>query len=79
MTPKHDKADKAKEFRQLINAFSQLSVIGITFVVCVLIGVFFGRFLDSIFNTSPFLLLIFAIVGVLAGFKYMVDIYNKMS
>ncbi|MCL2399468.1 MAG: AtpZ/AtpI family protein [Defluviitaleaceae bacterium] len=61
-----------------VKGLSQLSQIGITMVVCILIGVFSGRFLDNIFNTSPWLLLIFSLLGAGAAFKYIYDLSKRM-
>ncbi len=38
-----------------------------------MIGVFLGRFLDKLLGTSPWLLLLFSLLGVGATFKALLD------
>jgi len=77
----HDKIPpkgKKKSSNEFIKGLSQLSQFGISIIVCVLIGVFFGRFLDSILGTSPWLLLTFSFMGAAAAFKYLIDLSKRM-
>jgi ATP synthase protein I len=46
-----------------------LSIVGIQFPVAILIGYFFGRWLDGQFGTGMWLTLVFLIFGVAAGFR----------
>ncbi|MFV0379666.1 MAG: AtpZ/AtpI family protein [Anaerorhabdus sp.] len=39
-----------------------------TVVGCLLLGFFFGRFLDSIFNTHPFFLVFGLVLGIVSIF-----------
>ncbi|NLM60667.1 MAG: AtpZ/AtpI family protein [Clostridiales bacterium] len=41
--------------------------------VTVLLGVFLGKFLDSLLNTSPWLLLVFSLLGAGAAIKSLYD------
>lgn len=72
------KTSDRKLNNELIKGLSQLSQIGVTMVVCIFIGVFLGRFLDSFFSTSPWLLLLCSFLGVGAGFKYIYDLSKRM-
>ena len=67
-----------KPINELVQGLSQLSQIGITILACILIGVFAGRFLDSVFNSSPWLLLVFSLLGAGAAFKYLYDLTKKI-
>ena len=58
-----------KHTRELIRALSMFTQVGITMVMCVLLGVLFGRFLDSRLDTSPWFLLIFTFSGAGAAIK----------
>lgn len=69
---------EAKISSEFVKGMSQLSQIGITIIVCVLIGVFAGRFLDNLFNTTPWLLLVFSFLGAGAAFKYLYDLTKRM-
>jgi ATP synthase protein I len=71
--PKNDKQQR----REIMRALSLLSHIGITIAVCILIGVLLGRFLDSVLGTSPWLLLVFSLLGTAAAFKSLLDIAKK--
>jgi len=68
---------KNKQRRELLNALTLFSQMGISMAVCVVTGVFLGRFLDNFFGTSPWLLLIFSLIGAATSFKVMFDLGNK--
>ena len=68
--------DKGKS--DFVRGLSLLSQIGISIVVCILIGIFLGRFLDQFFGTSPWLLLVFSLLGAGAAFRYIYDIFKRM-
>ena len=63
--------------KNFLKALSLLSQIGLSMAACILVGVFLGRFLDSFFNTSPWLLLIFSLLGVGAAFKTLFNMIPK--
>jgi len=66
-----------KEKRQILRAMGLMSQIGVTAVICVLIGVFGGRFLDDRLGTSPWFLIILSLLGAAAAIKAMIDIAKK--
>ena len=70
--------NEKKSTNDIIRSLSQLSHIGISITVCIFIGVFLGRFLDSFFGTSPWLLLLFSLMGMGAAFKYLYDLSKHM-
>jgi F0F1-type ATP synthase assembly protein I len=45
-----------------------VSIVGIQFPVAIALGYFFGRWLDGVLNTKPWLTIIFALFGITAGF-----------
>ena len=65
------------ERKQMMRALGLLTQMGLTFAICVLLGVLIGRFLDDFLGTSPWLLLVFAFLGVGAAFKTMYDIAQR--
>lgn len=67
--PKKDKQAKNGE------AFN-FSHIGVTMTLSVLIGVMLGNYLDDLLGTSPWLLLIFSLLGVGAAFKTLSNIWK---
>ena len=45
------------------------STLGLTIVIATFIGLALGLWLDKVFNTSPWLTVIFLILGIVAGFR----------
>ena len=66
-----------KDRRQIARALGLVTQLGLSMASCVLIGVLLGRFLDSLFETSPLFLIIFSFIGAGSGIKAMYDIANK--
>ena len=62
-------------FKQLMQA----STIGINLVLSTFVGLAIGYGLDSLFNTSPWLTLIFLILGIIAGFRELLRIANRQD
>lgn len=52
-------------YRQL----AKISIIGIEMVVSTFVGLAIGLYLDGLFETKPWLTILFLIVGIVAGFK----------
>ena len=50
------------------------STVGLMFPVSITIGLIIGYFLDKIFKTSPYLLIIFTLYGVAAGFVNLIRV-----
>jgi len=55
--------------RRFIRLMGVLSTVGITMVVATVIGYFAGHYLDRIFGTDPWLMIVFLLLGIAAGFK----------
>jgi ATP synthase protein I len=45
------------------------STLGLTIVIATFIGLALGLWLDRVFNTGPWLTIIFLILGIVAGFR----------
>lgn len=67
-----------KERNEVMRSLSQVGQIGFTLTVCVLAGVFIGRFLDGVFGTTPWLLLVFSFIGAGAAFKSLIDMAKRL-
>jgi ATP synthase protein I len=52
------------------------STLGLTIVIATFIGLAVGIWLDRVFNTSPWLTVIFLVLGIIAGFR---NFYRFMS
>ena len=53
----------------MVGAVSVLTHVGITIAACILIGVYAGRYLDRVLGTSPWLLILFSLLGAAAAFR----------
>jgi len=60
-----------------IKSLSFLSQIGVTIIACIAVGILFGSFLDSLLGTTPWLLLVFILLGIVAAFKSILDLAKK--
>ncbi|WP_313128699.1 AtpZ/AtpI family protein [Anaerocolumna sp.] len=74
---KQHRKDKDSSVSKTLRAFAYVSQIGVTMAASVLVGVLLGKFLDSLFGTKPWLLLIFSLLGVGAAIKSLFDISQK--
>jgi ATP synthase protein I len=62
-------------FKQLLEASS----VGIHLVVSTFVGFAIGYGLDKLFGTSPYLTVIFLIIGIIAGFRELIRIAKKQE
>ena len=62
-------------FKQLMQA----STIGINLVLSTFVGLAIGYGLDSLFHTSPWLTIIFLILGIITGFRELIRIAKKQD
>lgn len=44
------------------------SIVGIQFPVAMALGYFWGKWMDGLFGTEPWMTIIFSVFGVIAGF-----------
>jgi ATP synthase protein I len=56
-----------RQFRQM-GTWANLSIVGIQFPVAIAIGYFWGRWLDKYLGTGPWMMAIFSLFGIIAGF-----------
>ncbi len=68
-----DKKPEKSLFGQLLDASS----VGIQLVLCTFAGFLIGYFLDRWLGTSPYLKLIFLVIGIIAGFKELFRISKR--
>jgi len=62
-------------YKQLLDA----STIGISLVVATFVGLAIGYILDRLLGTSPYLTIIFLILGIIAGFRELIRIAQKAA
>ncbi|MDD3312300.1 AtpZ/AtpI family protein [Pseudodesulfovibrio sp.] len=53
--------------------------IGLHFVSATVVGLFFGYWLDDFFGTKPWLIMIFFLLGVVAGFKMVWEDFHRLQ
>lgn len=54
---------------KLLRVVGVMSTVGIALVVATFIGVFIGLQLDAWLGTSPWMTIVFTIIGIIAGFR----------
>ena len=59
-------------------AFALLAQMGITIAVCIGLSILFGYYLDRFLGTSPWLLLVFILFGIIAAMKSVFDFSKKL-
>jgi len=64
--------------RKLFRMLGALSTVGITLVVSTVIGYVVGHYLDGLFQTTPWFMLGFLLLGIAAGFKNLYDQTRKL-
>ena len=69
-------AKRTKELRRA-RIWLDVSIVGIQFPVAIALGFFFGRWLDHQLGTAPWLMVIFSLFGIAAGFLNLFRITAK--
>jgi ATP synthase protein I len=64
--------------RDLFKTLGVVSSMGISFVLAIFIGVLIGRQLDKWFGTAPWFFFIFLLFGIIAGFRNLYIITNRV-
>lgn len=66
-----------EEDKGLLKTIAELSTLGLTMVFATFIGLAIGLYLDSKLNTSPWLSILFLIIGIAAGFYKVIQVVIK--
>ncbi len=69
----------AKDDYKWVRRAASASSIGLVLVFSIVIGYFFGSWLDSKFGTTPWLMLLFTLMGIAAGFIEMIKLALQLS
>ena len=73
MVPKLTK----KERKSILRAFALITYMGVSVVICVGLGIFIGWLLDRWLGTTPWLLMVFSVLGIFAAIKAMYDMAKR--
>jgi len=76
LTTEHNGKRKGRS-RETWQALAFFSQIGVTMVGTILIGVLLGKYLDSLFDTKPWLTLVFSFLGAGAAIKALFSISSE--
>ncbi len=68
---------KKKDKRKIAGAYALVTQIAINVLVIIFGCFFLGKFLDDVFNTSPWLMLLFLVLGILSAFLNIYKISMK--
>lgn len=58
-----------RETVRSLKDFAYYSSLGLQVALSIVIGLFFGRWLDKTFNTAPILMMVFLGFGIAAGYR----------
>ncbi|CCH49788.1 AtpZ/AtpI family protein [Pseudodesulfovibrio piezophilus] len=64
---------------KIVQVGGTASTMGLHIVSATIVGLALGYFLDDYFGTKPWLLMIFFFLGVVAGFKMMIEDFRKLQ
>jgi len=67
-----------KDRNTILRAMSLLTQLGLTVVFCLAAGIALGWWLDVRFDTSPWLLIIFSLLGLGAAVKSLFDLIKRI-
>jgi F0F1-type ATP synthase assembly protein I len=70
---------KTKRALRGASTWLNVSIVGIQFPVAIAIGFFFGRWLDTQLGTAPWLMVVFTLFGIAAGFVNLFRITAQAS
>ncbi len=65
------------ETKKLFRTLSYVSTVGLAMALSIGIGAVVGYYLDSKFNTEPWLFLLFLGFGIVAAFRNLYRMYKK--
>ena len=70
---------KDGRWTNIVQVGGTASTMGLHIVSATVVGLAIGYFLDDIFGTKPWLIMIFFLFGVMAGFKMVIEDFRKLQ
>ena len=68
-----------QELKAIYRALGLITVMGVTVVACIGLGIFLGWALDNWLGTTPWLQLVFSILGCVAAIKAIYDMAKRVG
>ena len=69
-----------KKWNMKLNSkWIRFSAMGLELGLSVIVGLLIGDFLDGFFGTEPWLLLLFLVLGLIAGYRSVFRMLSKMN
>lgn len=68
-----------EERKDFLRWLGVLSTVGINIVAATVIGFLIGYYLDLLFGTKPWLMILFLILGIIAGFRSLFSILRRVT
>ena len=68
-----------EDTREALKLVGLASTLGLTIVIATFIGLALGLWLDRVFDTSPWLTIIFLLLGIIAGFRNFYRFLSKRA
>ncbi|SOB58427.1 conserved protein of unknown function [Pseudodesulfovibrio profundus] len=66
-------------WKNIVQVGGTASTMGLHIVSAIIVGLTLGYFLDDYFGTKPYLIMIFFVLGVMAGFKMVWEDFRKLQ
>ena len=67
-----------KELKEIYRALALITTMGVSVVVSIGLGIFFGWLLDNWLGTTPWLVLVFTLLGAAAAIKSMYSMAKRV-
>jgi ATP synthase protein I len=68
-----------EDTREAVRLLAVASTMGLSMVIATVLGLAFGYWMDQVFDTKPWLTMIFLILGIIAGFKNIYVIMRRVQ
>jgi len=70
---------KNGRWTNIVQVGGTASTMGLHIVSAIIVGLVFGYYLDDYFGTKPWMIMIFFLLGVIAGFKMVFEDFRKIQ